>query len=108
MKPICFMGDSLKALRCFPERAKQDAGYQLDQLQRGNQPNDFKPMPLIGAGVEELRIRDDAGMFRVVYTARLANAIYVLHAFQKKSQAPAKREIDLARTRFNELMRGPR
>ncbi len=55
----------------------------------GKQPDDFKPMPSIGKGVEEIRMRDETGAFRVVYTARLAEAVYVLHAFQKKTQATA-------------------
>ncbi|MHB8989185.1 MAG: type II toxin-antitoxin system RelE/ParE family toxin [Desulfobulbia bacterium] len=95
-KPLCFLGDSLKSLRDFPEDARQDAGYQLD---------DFKPMPSIGRGVEEIRVRDDSGAYRVIYTARLADAVYVLHAFQKKTQATAKRDIDLARARYSELNR---
>ena len=64
-------------------------------------PNsDFKPMPTIGKGVEEIRVRDDTGAYRVIYTARLADAVYVLHAFQKKTQATSKRDIDLAKQRF--------
>ena len=57
---------------------------QLDRLQRGKQPDDFKPMPIVGKGVEEIRVWDDAGTFRVIYTARLANAVCVLHAFLEK------------------------
>ncbi|HHT0593443.1 TPA: type II toxin-antitoxin system RelE/ParE family toxin [Legionella anisa] len=105
MKPIRFLGDSLIRLREFDADAKQDAGYQLDKVQRGEQPDDFKPMPSIGKGVEEIRIWDESGTYRVIYTARLADAVYVLHAFQKKTQATAKRDIDLAKTRFAELMR---
>jgi len=85
MKSVSFLGDSLKRLREFPEDAKQDAGYQLDKIQKGFQPDDFKPMPTIGKGVEELRIWDDSGTYRVIYTARLQEIIYVLHAFQKNS-----------------------
>jgi phage-related protein len=106
MKPIRFLGDALKCLRDFPEDARHDAGFQLDKVQRGQQPDDFKLMPSIGRGVEELRIWDESGTYRVVYTARLADAVYVLHAFQKKTQATSKRDIDLAAARFNELMRG--
>ena len=106
MKPICFLGDSLKCLREFPEDARQDAGYQLDVVQRGGQPDDFKPMPTIGKGVEELRVRDDAGTYRVIYTARVADAVYVLHAFQKKTQATPKHELDVARQRYTQLMKG--
>ena len=105
MKPVCFLGDSLERLREFPEDAKQDAGYQLEQVQRGKQPDDFKPMPAIGTGVEEIRVRDDSGIYRIIYTARLADIVYVLHAFQKKSQATAKRDIELARERFQQLRR---
>ncbi len=99
-KPIEFLGDSLRSLREFPDDAKRDAGYQLDRVQHGLQPDDFKPMPAIGKGVEEIRVRDDTGAYRVIYTARLADAIYVLHAFQKKTQATSKRDIDLAKQRF--------
>ena len=106
MKPIRFLGDSLKCLREFPEEARQEAGFQLDKVQRGKQPDDFKPMPSIGKGVEEIRVWDDAGTFRVVYTARLADAVVVLHAFQKKTQATPKRDIDMAKARFAQLMRG--
>ncbi|MGK2951070.1 MAG: type II toxin-antitoxin system RelE/ParE family toxin [Thiobacillus sp.] len=106
MKPLRFLGDSLKCLRDFPEDARQDAGYQLDKMQRNEQPDDFKPMPVIGKGVEEIRVWDDTGTYRVIYTARLADAVYVLHAFQKKTQATAKRDIELAKSRYAELLRG--
>ena len=100
IKPIEFLGDSLRSLREFPDDAKRDAGYQLDRVQHGLQPDDFKPMPTIGKGVEEIRVRDDTGAYRVIYTARLADAVYVLHAFQKKTQATSKRDIELAKRRF--------
>ena len=92
-------------MRDFPVSAMRDAGYQLDKVQRGNAPDDFKPMPTIGAGVEEIRIWDDSGTFRVIYTARLADAVFVLHAFQKKSQATSKKDIEIATDRFNQMMR---
>ena len=106
MKPVRFLGDSLKCLREFREDARQDVGYQLDKVQRGHQPDDFKPMPSIGRGVEELRVWDESGTYRVVYTARVAEAVYVLHAFQKKTQATSQRDVDVAKARYNELMRG--
>ena len=71
IKLIKFLGDSLKRLREFPENARQDAGYQLGKVQRGDQPDDFKPMPTIGTGVEEIRVQDESGIYRLVYTARL-------------------------------------
>ena len=106
MKPIRFLGDWLKALRDFPKDARQNAGYQLEKVQDGRTPDDFKAMPSIGKGVEEIRIRDESGAYRVVYTARLVDAVYVLHAFQKKTQATAKHDIATAKQRLAELMRG--
>jgi phage-related protein len=111
MKPIRFLGDSLKELREFPRDVRNDAGRQLRLVQKGEAANDFKPMPSIGRGVEEIRIWDDSGTYRVIYTARLADAVYVLHAFQKKSQATSKRDIEIARqrfTKFTKLSRGDR
>jgi phage-related protein len=105
MKPVRFLGDSLQCVRDFPVDARQDAGYQLDKVQRGLQPDDYKPMPTIGRGVEEIRIRDDAGSYRVIYTARLADAVVVLHAFQKKTQRTSRRDIELAKARFREMMK---
>lgn len=105
MKPVLFLGDSLDRLREFPKEARQTAGFQLDRVQHGEQPDDFKPMPTIGRGVEEIRVRDESGVFRVIYTARLADAVYVLHAFQKKTQATSKRDIAIAKARFAQLMR---
>jgi len=88
--------------------ARQDAGYQLDMVQRGLQPDDFKPMPTIGKGVEEIRIRDDSGIYRVIYTAKFADAVFVLHAFEKKTQRTSQRDIDVAKARFREMMRDRR
>ncbi len=105
MKPVRFLGDSLQCLRDFPVDARHDAGYQLDKVQRGLQPDDFKPMPAIGKGVEEIRIRDDSGIYRVIYTARLADATFVLHAFPKKTQRTSKRDIEIAKARFREMMK---
>ena len=105
MKTVEFLGDSLKSLLAFPHKARHDAGFQLDAVQRGKEPKDWKPMPAIGKGVAEIRIWDEAGTFRVIYAARIAGIVYVLHAFQKKTQATEKRDIDLAKKRFNELMK---
>lgn len=108
MKPVRFLGDSLERLREFPEDARHDAGFQLERVQRGEQPNDSKPMPGIGKGVEEIRVRDASGIYRIVYTARLADAVYVLHAFQKKAQATSKRDVEIARERFAQFRREQR
>jgi phage-related protein len=106
MRPVRFLGDSLKCLREFPEDARYDAGYQLDRVQRGEQPHDFKPMPVIGRGVEEIRVTDEDGAYRVIYFARRADAVYVLHAFQKKTQATSRRDIEIARRRFAQVTGG--
>jgi phage-related protein len=106
MRPVRFLGDSLKCLRDFPEDARHDAGYQLDKVQRGGQPDDFKPMPTVGKGVEEIRVSEASGAWRVIYVARRADAVYVLHAFQKKTQATAKKDLEIARRRFRELSGG--
>lgn len=106
MKPVRFLGDSLKRLREFPDDARQDAGYQIDRVQRGLQPSDFKPMNSIGPGVEEMRVWEQSGTFRVLYVARLREAVYVLHAFQKKTSATTKGDLEIAKSRFAELMRG--
>ncbi|CAN7384650.1 type II toxin-antitoxin system RelE/ParE family toxin [Variovorax sp. LjRoot290] len=104
-KPIRFLGDALKCLKEFPPDAQQDAGYQLDKVQRGQQPDDFKPMPAIGKGVEELRVWDSAGTYRVIYTARMADAVIVLHAFQKKTRATSRQHIETARRRFQQCIK---
>jgi len=105
VKPVCFLGDSLKRLREFPDGPKGDAGYQLEKVQRGEQPDDFKSMPSIGPGVEEIRVWDRGGTYRVIYTARRAEAVYVLHAFPKKTRQTADRDITIAKKRFAELAR---
>jgi phage-related protein len=108
MKPVSFIGDSLDEVRSFPDDARRAVGFQIDRLQRGLDPDDWKPMKTIGPGVREIRVRDASGAYRVIYVATLADAVYVLHAFQKKSQATSKRDLDLATARFKELMRGDR
>ncbi len=104
-KPIEFLGSALDDLRAFPISARREAGYQLDQVQRGFEPDDWKPMPIIGQGVREIRIRDASGAFRVIYVAKLASAIYVLHCFQKKTQKTSKMDINLAEKRYRDLMK---
>ena len=106
MRPLYFLGNSLKCLRDFPEDARHDAGYQLDKVQRGDQPDDFKPMPAIGKGVEEIRVSESSGAYRVIYLARRAEAVYVLHAFQKKTQATPRRDLEIAKGRLRQLLGG--
>ena len=102
MKPIEFLADSLDCLRDFPTLAPREAGFQLDRVQRGLEPFDWKPMSSVGTGVHELRVRDESGAYRVLYVAKFDDAVYVLHCFQKKTQATPKRDIDLAEKRYRE------
>jgi len=105
-RPVTFHGDSLERLRDFPEDARRAGGHELYQVQKGADPNNWRPMPTIGAGVREIRIHDAAGAYRVIYIAALKNAVHVLHAFQKKSQKTAQRDLDLASERLRQLKRG--
>jgi phage-related protein len=105
VKPIVFAGDSLKQLRAFPDDARQDAGYQLDKVQRGQTPDDCKPMPSIGKAVQEIRLWEESGTYRVIYTAKLRDAVYVLHAFQKKTRTTPARDIEVARRRLAEVLK---
>jgi phage-related protein len=103
MKPAFFLGDSRKCITAFPDNARRNAGHELNQVQMGKDPSDWKPMPSIGAGVREIRIHSK-GEFRVIYLATLAESVYVIHAFNKKTMRTAKRDIDLATSRFKQLM----
>lgn len=103
MKRLEFLGDSLIQLRRFPDIARREAGVQLYLVQQGLEPNDWKPMSSVGPGVREIRLRDEAGIFRVLYVSRIADAIYVLHAFQKKTQRTDPRDIRLAQMRLRQI-----
>jgi phage-related protein len=86
MKPPRFLGTTRRDLAAFPELARRQAGYELFMVQVGREPADFKPLPAVGSGAYEIRIRDADGAFRVVYVAKFEKAGYVLYAFQKKTQ----------------------
>ena len=103
-KPIEFRGSSLDDLRSFPSQARREAGHQLDQVQSGQEPDDWKPMHTVGQGVKEIRIRDAAGAFRIMYVAKFADAVYVLHCFQKKTEKTSKTDLDLASKRYSDLL----
>jgi phage-related protein len=102
-KPVEFRGSSLDDLRAFPDSARHEAGHQIDLVQQGYQADDWKPMQSIGSGVQEIRIRDAAGAFRVIYVAKFADAVYVLHCFRKTTQKTSKADLDLAARRYREL-----
>ncbi|MFM8467633.1 MAG: type II toxin-antitoxin system RelE/ParE family toxin [Oxalobacteraceae bacterium] len=105
-KPVEFLGSSLRDLKDFPVSARQEAGYQIDRVQNGLVPTYWRPMPTVGTGVREIRIHDADGAFRVIYLAKHADAIYVLHCFQKKTQKTSDLDLEIAIKRYRDLMRG--
>lgn len=102
MKALRFVGTSLDDLRDFPVEARRQAGFELDALQRGHDPSDWKPLKDIGSGVREIRIHV-MGEWRIIYVAKFAHAIYVLHSFQKKTQRTRQADIELARSRYRQV-----
>lgn len=102
-KCIEWLGSSKDDLRTFPETARQRAGYQLELIQYGEEPSDWKPMESVGKGVREICIKSKDGAFRVFYVVSRPEAIYVLHAFRKTTQKTEKSDIDLAKVRYKSL-----
>ena len=102
-KRIEFLGTSLKAVREFPAIAKREAGHQLDRVQHGLNPTDWKPVKSVGPGVREIRIQHE-GQYRVIYVASFEETIYVLHAFQKKSRKTGRQDLDTAKRALREVL----
>jgi phage-related protein len=102
-KVIRWLGSSLDDLRSFPEKARRAAGYQLRRLQQGLMPSDWKTIKAVGTGVYEIRIHTGTE-HRVFYVAKYDDAIYVLHAFEKRTRQTRQGDIVLARQRLAELL----
>lgn len=104
IKSLKFVGNSLNDLKSFPKPAQKEAGHQLNKVQEGKDPSDWKPMKTIGTGVREIRIqiRDQ---YRIIYTASFTDAVYVLHAFLKKTQKTTKRDLDTASQRLKAVQK---
>ena len=102
LKPLYFVGSALEDLRAFPRAPRRDAGYQLDRVQFGLEPSDWKPLTTVGSGVREVRIHCE-GQFRVIYVAKFDDAVYVLHAFQKKTQKTRKQDVEIGRRRLKAI-----
>ena len=102
-KPLIWLGASRAALKEFPDDARQIAGFQLRRVQQGLEPNDWKPMTTGGGGVKDIRIHTGLE-HRVLYLATFAEGVYVLHAFEKRTQKTPKRDVELARERFRALI----
>ena len=103
MKQVIWMGSSKEDLRDFPEEARRQVGYQLEHVQEGVDPDDWKPMPAVGSGVREIRVRESSGAFRCIYLATRPEGVYVLHCFQKKTQKTSQQDLDLAHRRFRSM-----
>jgi len=92
-------------MRELPEDARETAGHQLFKVQQGKEPDDWKPMSSVGAGVQEIRVWEDSGTYRVLYVAKFEEAVYVLHVFEKRSQKTSKGDIQLAKGRYADLLK---
>lgn len=97
---IVWEGDSRDVLSGFPEGVRQNLGFELWQLQRGERPSDYRPLPSIGPGVFELRDQDERSWYRAIYLSRVNNVIHVLHCFEKKSRAMPRRDFEKAKQRL--------
>jgi phage-related protein len=103
-KPLFFLGSSRDDIRAFPKKARQIVGHELFQIQQGLEPSNWKPARTVGPGVRELRVQV-RGAYRVLYVAKFAEGIYVLHAFEKQTQRTRPTDIALARKRLSDLER---
>jgi phage-related protein len=101
-KSIIWLGNSRRDLRAFPALARRLAGFQLRRVQHGLDPDDWKPMQTVGPGVREIRIHV-GGAHRVFYVATRPEAIYVLHAFEKKTPKTSAQDLRMGRDRFRAL-----
>lgn len=103
MKGIIWLGSTHQIVKEYPINVRREIGYNLDKVQRGLDPCDWKPMVAVGNGVKEIRIHEE-NEYRVLYVAKFEEAIYVLHSFVKKTQQTAKKDIDMARKRYAEIL----
>ena len=97
---IAWERDSLEVISSFPAHVKQNLGYQLRLLQKGERPLDYRPVASIGSGVFELREEDKRGWYRVIYLSRINDVIYVLHCFEKKSRELPRNDAQIAKHRL--------
>ena len=102
MKIVRWVSDALDVVRAFSPKVRREAGHQLNRVQHAKEPDDWKPMPNIGPGVNEIRIHAE-NEYRIIYIAKFTEAVYVLHAFVKKTQRIPRRDIDLVAKRYREI-----
>lgn len=104
MRPIAWMGSAFDDLLDFPVEIRRDAGYQLHRLQAGLEAADWKPIPAVGKGVAEIRLRDGTGAYRIIYLARYEDAVFILHCFKKKTQRTSGQDKYIAKARFQAVL----
>lgn len=102
-KPITWMGRSRSRIGGFHIKARQQAGYQLRRIQQGLSPGDWRPMVSIGPGVMGIRLHEPHE-HRVIYVAKFGEAVYVLHAFEKKTRKTDQRDIGIATKAYREVL----
>ena len=100
MKRLRFVGRCKEDLSAFPASTRSRVGHELFMVQAGREPSDWKPMPTVGPGASEIRARDESGVYRVIYVAKFAGAVYALHAFKKQTQQTSPGDLELARQRY--------
>jgi phage-related protein len=103
-KEIRWVGSAFDDLLAFPDAPRRSAGFQLGKVQAGLDPDGWKPFDDVGAGTKEIRIREASGIYRVMYVAKFEEAVYVLHCFQKKTQATSKQDKDIAEARYRAVV----
>ena len=103
MKQITWLGNTYQSVKSYSGIVRQEIGYNLDKVQRGQDPHDWKPMISVGSGVKEIRIHEDKE-YRVLYVAKFEESIYILHSFIKKTEQTLKKDIELAKQRYIEML----
>ena len=107
-KVVKWLGDSLGQLRTWPKSVTEEVGAELLAVQEGRVPSDWKSMTTVGAGVKEIRVAQNRNQYRVIYVAKFIEAVYVIHAFEKKTQRTPNHDLDIAKTRYKELLKSRR
>jgi phage-related protein len=105
MKDLQWVGSSFEDIKEFPKKVLKEVGYELDRVQKGLDPNNWKPFNSIGSGVKEIRIRDTDGIYRVIYIAKFEESVYILHCFQKHTQTTSKQDKKIAQDRYKDIIR---
>lgn len=107
-KELRWVGSSYGDLMKFPRETRRSAGFELGKVQAGLDPENWKPFGDAGAGTREIRLRDVSGIYRVMYVAKFEDVVYVLHCFQKKTQATSRHDRGVAEARYRAVVNARR